>query len=434
MDRKRQYIHRLNKWRVKKYNKTARRPLLAPDSSLRPRLLAEALRALGDPSSSFTIIAQLCKAAPSTLHIVTCALTAQTESHANAVQDILQENTDSLLDRDKDHSSANFLFDILWALTDVRKGAAREPNDDGICQIEDIMAEWIREIEGRERLKELAPLGRPPLDVPLIVALDSALVQFNRYPAFVGNHIDATHVLQQLIDQQPAVQGRSDGMRTGSPPPDIDCLPSCLTRCMEVLESRPAIPAAIRGAGGDDRITEAYKVLCTLWHSVLNPLAAPEPTWAPSAESQLGISATHLLGLVVCMIMAAAPQQQQQQGSMHDNNNNNDDAVIDRALAGARALEDLTREELIRRFLNQALATNRRLLIGPGPHGHPNTASGADAARMIVPFRLFVAQSLQVTNELPALAELAEDAVVYPLVLAEPDQFLGTPSASGSSG
>jgi hypothetical protein len=228
--------------------------------------------------------------------------------------------------------------------------------------------------------------------------------------------VDIHRVLKQFLNQQPVF---SCGLDTG-PFLGIDGLSDCLAWCMEALRRNTTVSPGICGTVGSPAV-EAHTVLCTLWHLWMGrrlpaspssdfstglPDIDPSRVWEAKANPQFGISATELLSTVVYMIMAAVPKQDK-----HPN-----ETVLDRALAGAHALDALSPEDLIHRFLDQVRATHWQPMALPAEEqeSHPQT-SGINA-EAIGPFRSFAAKSLGI-HDLPMLEQ---EAVVFPIVLADP--------------
>lgn len=483
--RRRQYVHRLsNTWNIKKYKKrtsprsTPGSPAAAPpapiqqplppnttpaaaaaplattpatepvpvdepqscypdlssaDATRRHDWLAGALLALGDAYWSFVTNAALYEADRSASRVVDCVRTAQTPAQAGIACGMLADNSEALRGQDGEDSWVSFFFDLLRA---HMRDAARDPDDGGIVELEELLPAKIitRLGQGGELLQPpLAPRG-PRLDVPAYLVLGWALMRYNSQCADSSQGdqlLDARRILGQFLDQQPAFAGVR-GPAPTDPLLGIECLLECLRWCAEVLEMAPGLAREVRGAVSDRHYTEVYAVLCTLWRALLatslcppgSPLEADidggsdlvsPANWADDAKWQLGISAAELLATVVCMIMAAAPQEQQQQQQQQEGMplSTTSDPVLTRALVGARALELADSQDLIRRFLVQVLSANLPRMAG--------AAAPAGAAEAIQPFRAFVARSLGVDDRLPALEP---DAVVYPLVPADPGRQL----------
>ncbi|KAK3307531.1 uncharacterized protein B0T15DRAFT_493005 [Chaetomium strumarium] len=395
------------------------------DSRLRHRWLADMLLALGDSHHAFDIGAALWEAEPTNgmppahdtlLHVVSCVRAARTQEQAASCRQMLN-TIDIGVSRDEQDEGSwrTTVKDLLCALT------YRCDTDAIAClgQIQDTIDDIVEADQGSWRLEPLIAREGLRFDVPAYILLSSALEWHNAVRKaeeeevedreFEGQEVDIPTVLQQFVDQQPAV---CEG-------PDADfCLPVCLSWCIDMLKSDPKMPAIASDtrATNVNRSSAVYTVLCGLWKTWLDsrlPPSSSSPAWASDTESQLGIPATQLLCTVVCMMMAAVPQQKE----VEDANNI---PLAQRALAGANALKSLDRRELICRFVDQVRASNQPL-TGPPKGGHlrlqKNSVVDVDVdvdVSALNPFREFVAQSLGI-EDLPALGE---GAGVYPLVLA----------------
>lgn len=227
----------------------------------------------------------------------------------------------------------------------------------------------------------------------------------------LNEEFDIPGLIDQFICQQLAPRGQE--RRVG--PLSIECISWCLTWCIDMLRDPQTTPP------GDlppphGKPAETYLVLCTLWRLWI----AQDPThlaplpWADHCEPQLGIRPTELLSTVVCMIMAAIPQHVRYPNT----------PLLKKALAGARELDRLDRhnlhfgdpssDTLLDRFLRQVWATNAPLLAQPGEGRQFHLRRGAVDARAFQPYVVFAGGVLGI----PGLS-VGEEAVVYPIVLAE---------------
>ncbi|KAL2132070.1 hypothetical protein VTI74DRAFT_4248 [Chaetomium olivicolor] len=395
------------------------------DASLRDRhrLLAEILFELGDIHSPPNIRPTPLENERLTADIIAYVRTAQTQKQADAARELLKPIAKTLLS-DKDSSSwVDTLLDILLAHT--------YDHTAGTFQIEKIVENIIIEDDERqEYLKPLHPRG-PRLDIPAYRFLHSTLLLYNQrlQPEHEGeeDEIEISEIMKEFLDQQPAFHGGLDHMET-DPLLDIDCLPSCLRWCAEMLKSNPEVAVDIPGTGNSTPI-DICTVLVTLWHLWLTSSLLPPsfnigasntnllsfPTWAENTEPQLGISATDLLGEVVRMIMAAVPNRERRSGK----------PLLERALAGATILTGLCPKELIRRFFNQVDATDLRLLWQTRNDTDLRVHTRGVEGSLIEPLRQLAASTLRVSNFPP----LPEGDIVYPGALEDPDDLFDDKSS-----
>ncbi|KAK4100255.1 hypothetical protein N658DRAFT_507990 [Parathielavia hyrcaniae] len=361
--------------------------------------LADMLFALGDFHHCFNINATLWDHQHPQDYHITCVRTAQSLAQAGLVRPNVE--SDVSYSQENDETWTATLSEFLWAYTfDWDRDVGHR-----LVQIGKIVSKIVDDPYGQDFLKPLAPRG-PCLDVLAYIFFRAGLVRYNRQCQ--DDSVDIPRVLQQFLSQQPAFQQGPD--LEFDPLLHLDSLTSCLSWCAETLSATADIsPEMIPGADGNP-VAQAYALLCTLWSLSLSPQAEASGTgpdfspltWANTSKRQLGIAPTELLGAVVCMITAAAAQH-----------NNRDirvpQTLRQRALAGAHALRGLDSNELIYRFLGQVWAANESLAFradGP-PHGSRHDVEMVEAARG------FVAESLGI-----CLPPLGQGAVVYPLVLA----------------
>ncbi|KAK4034220.1 hypothetical protein C8A01DRAFT_18946 [Parachaetomium inaequale] len=441
---KRQYVHRLRGWGIKKYkqgtNSEGPTPNLAP--ALNGRDLDTA--STEEPGPGRDVVP--CSPAPPTVIQelpVDNVAAAVLLPHMVATQTPTMRETPVWIPRldSTDYKARHLgLADMLVRMAEA-DAAALSVNEgswatrfvdllrahtfdwgvdegNGLAQVEDAVQDIVEYHEGRDLLIDLTPRGLR-LDVPAYILLRSALVRFNLTDD--EDKIDVHDVLGQFIAQHLTAKRAPEQMDT-DPILDINCIRSCLTWCMTMLDRNPDIPLEVRGIDGDTA-ADTFTVLCTLWHvwrchglpsssschaEATHSNITPSVAWADDAEPQLGLRATQLLSTMVCMIMAAAPQQTMHAAGM---------PVLERALAGANALSILSTlgsEGLLHRFLHQACTSNWRLVAqSDEERGFPVQQTAVDA-RMIEPFRQFVAGSLGI-HDLPVLEE---EAVLCDFVLA----------------
>ena len=382
------------------------------DASRRHTLLADILFALGDSYYSFVINAALWNSGTWNGRTAACVRTAQTRDHVLIAQRMVR--ADAGVSSGDDSPWVSVLLDLLLAHlctwdTDVEN--AGEKTEKIVRSI------VFSDGQSGDRLRMLSPRW-PHLDIPAYIFLRSTLMRYNSEHG--GTEVDTQRVLRQFLNQQPAYLCGLETVSFAS----INCLPSCLKWCMEALHRNTTLPLDIPGTV-ESPAAGTYAVLCTLWHlwirrhlsssppseiATLPQHPEPQTAWEDNAHSQLGISATELLGTVVCMIMAALPKE----GLASDEH------VLDRALAGANALNALSPKDLVERFLNQVWATNRQLLALPAEEQESQLQTSGITAEAIEPFRRFVAGSLGIDN----LPMLEQGAAVYPIVLADPGQSI----------
>ncbi|KAK3906317.1 hypothetical protein C8A05DRAFT_29820 [Staphylotrichum tortipilum] len=397
-------------------------PLLSPspDSHLRYARLASMLSALGDAHHAFAIHSSLWTSHPWHAHAVACIRTAQSHPEIESARRMVRAE-----------AAASTEDDTVWEtkLTELLLAHTHLWGPDppaGLERVARIVRAVVRKRgKGRDRLKIVTP--RPlPLDIPLYLFFRSALVWHNS--ASGGGCVDVRGVLKQFLGQQPAFPRGLEHAET-DPLLGIDCLSGCLAWCAGVLRGRPALPAELFNVVGAGPVVEACAVLCVLWRVWLGyrPEAAavwgyhdgagrvcygdglgPCPAWGENARAQMGIEATELLGVVVGMVMAAVPRGQQGGLGM---------SLAERALAGASILEGLSSEDLVRRFLEQVWASNKRVMtVGRSGGGRgQEVREGLVSAEVVGPLRAFVAGALGVYD----LPVLEPGAAVYPLVLGE---------------
>ncbi|KAK3374464.1 hypothetical protein B0T24DRAFT_594553 [Lasiosphaeria ovina] len=393
----------------------------AMDSEEKRRLyhqVASFLAALGDGKSCYQICALLYQA--QTLqdhvpdethldHVVACNQTQQTDKHSEEVLAMLQDNVDRLLDPDgSDVTWQTCFFDLLQA-------HAYDRGHDEKAAIGQIIRFVNKYLEPDLDLKILPGRGYP-VDIQAYQYLSYSLIRYNDAIHAAKGHdfADTAAILGQFIGQQPA-------FATKNPLLSMSCIGDCRAWCISVLECGPTIPSKIRHARAD-QVGATCQILCTLWHIWMSELfprslshtrggnsrrAYPPANWANDVKPQLGISPSELLTTVVCMIMTAAPFPRDDHAAPD---------FIEQALAGARGLDAVSPEDLIRRFLYQVRETSDRRLTTQvvDERDKDEVTEIAQARKIVAPFRNFIASAFG-GIDLPALDK---DAIVLPVVLA----------------
>ncbi|GAB1316627.1 hypothetical protein MFIFM68171_06837 [Madurella fahalii] len=391
------------------------------EAGVRQRLLAEILFAFGDVDGAFGVYTALHEKEDIAASIFDLARTLQSKEQAVHVRSRVNDNLSSW-DLDPGTWSGFFIKMLLAHCNDWDPTAGVNGLDPMSRLISKIVVE---DDQGQDRLKRLT-FRELPFDVPAYVLLDLALDRYNQCGADGESEIDDAEILEQFMDQQPAFSGGSLSMQS-STSRRIDCLVSCLNWCIEVLrygglDTHVAIPV-----NDSTELDEAYQVLCRLWYNMLfGPPAGQRSgsgdplAWTNSAKTQLDISATELLTSVVCMIMSIVLDRETE-ASNH--------SLLERAWTAACDLRRLQPEELFLCFLNQVRATNLRLLALPQdleslplPARDPAKFSDEATATMIGNLREFAAEVLQSSNDLPPFKQ---GVTVFPLVLAETDIAFG---------
>ncbi|KAK0701770.1 hypothetical protein B0T26DRAFT_757760 [Lasiosphaeria miniovina] len=378
--------------------------------------VANFLAALGDGKSCYQICALLYQArtlqdhVPDETHldhVVACNQTQQTDKHSEEVLAMLQDNVDHLLDPDgSDMTWQTCFFDLLQA-------HAYDRGHDEKAAIGQIIR-FVNTYLEPDLVLKIIPGRGYPVDIQAYQYLSYSLIRYNDNIHATKGHdfVDTATILDQFIGQQPAFATKN--------PLLLSCLGDCRAWCISVLECGPAIPGKIRHARAG-QVGATYQILCTLWYIWMSELfprslsharggssrrAYPLANWADDVKPQLGISPSELLTTVVCMIMAAAPFP-------HDDHAAPD--FIEQALAGARDLDAVSPEDLIRRFLDQVRETSDRRLTTQvvDERDKVGVAEIIQARKIAAPFRNFIASAFG-DIELPALDK---DAIVIPVAL-----------------
>jgi len=378
-----------------------------PDPAARQRLLASTLDFIGDVESAFRINDMLYhENNPSLALALACARTVQTDKQGCTVQTMLQAQAQAPR-TNPEVSAAEFSFDLVLARSFDRASNRKNAN----WQIEEALGTRILHgNNGRAQLVTLIPRG-PALDLTLYEDVVYALMRYNdpdlaalhgsRRSVVNHEHIDVDDFLGQFLAQQPALSGLRGGQDVLA---RLPCLRQCVLWCLDVLETRPEMPAALRRgvpSGHDGEVRATYQVFCTLWHIwqlnlELPPLPEsssssggiggprrslrhrsrppPQPVWERGAEAQLGVGPDVLLGVVVCLIMGFGVGRGGVGSTSGGGRNNTgsrrevrggqsrldldaDGQVIVCALERARRLADLCDQELLDRFLWQVRQT-----------------------------------------------------------------------------
>ncbi|KAL2176790.1 uncharacterized protein P884DRAFT_285426 [Thermothelomyces heterothallicus CBS 202.75] len=259
---------------------------------------------------------------------------------------------------------------------------------------------------GGDRLKQL-DRRVSGLDTPAYVLLRSALARYNSvHPD--DKKFDLDNIMQQFVAQHLPTTTRSG--------PDITCLSSCLRWCISQLEKNDAgVPPQVPRPPGTRRRRSAirpgaddfFTTLCTFWHHLSQESGgilpcrrgdgARAPAWALDAEDQLGIQAPYLLGIVVCMITAADLQETCGEAARRP--------VLERALAGAKALDRLLvdrgrsgEDALLEAFLRQACAVGWPLTELHDRDLRFRVRDVRVDADSTAPYRRYIAESLRVSD------------------------------------
>ncbi|KAK3996783.1 hypothetical protein QBC44DRAFT_138655 [Cladorrhinum sp. PSN332] len=391
--------------------------LETPQDTEKQRQLAEILLALGDPHYAFTIWVALHKVDPREEYVINSLRSAQSATQAKKAHAMIDAHLNQLrgngrgtwTDNEED-SWERFLFDILGARIydwGVYIGM-------GFRQIEKAILQRVGADEetGREDLKKLKKRPREPaFDVPALQFLSFALERYNEPAMHDDEFIDVDEVLRQFERQQPVfdeLQKNPDAVLT------ISSLPECLGWCISVLESNPVPPVAIEhNSDINDRTTQFYSLLLTLWHALYNRASTP-PAWVQKTDSQFAISPTQLLSTVTGMILTCSPPSTS-------------------PLLSAQYLSALSGPELVSQFRKRIFSSTIELMnraepkedtttplppvATPSPTPTPtptltrsSSPSGNITPNLINPLRRFVTSTLGIVgNDLPALQEDTAD-------------------------
>ncbi|KAK0714671.1 hypothetical protein B0H67DRAFT_553344 [Lasiosphaeris hirsuta] len=434
---RRQYVHILDKWGWRKYNKNKTKNLPtpardetsegnSPDSADAPDLqplsedlggcqalytqatgpiharwncqlhrqqAADILFASGDGESAFHYYKNL-DPEPAFPILIACARAIQTTVQAIEARNLLQASSDVLQGHRDDEGSISgkaLFLDLLLVFV-------FSWGEDKSCTTQ-VVEKKIRSIlrdEAREILKPITPRG-PKLDVPLYQLLNYAFKLWNDRTGPGLVQIQADQLLNQFLKQQEAF----GNVRT-----EIPCLILCLEWCCHVLDANPRIPDPINLGSGFpiNSPGAAYQVIFTLW-SVWqgNTPTFPSWTWTTNAQTQLGISPAELLVSVVHVIMAETAGPPFGVGS----------GVLDVACNAAKYLIGELQESpdnLVIRFLSQVCRDGNRRM-SPTPEDYHAIR---EAAYVFHDFRAFIFSTLQVE---PPDDEMSFSLPVRPLMI-----------------
>jgi hypothetical protein len=372
-------------------------------------LFAEILFAFGATACSFNINVGLGDA-------MACIRAAQTRAQDKVARDVAR-NFLGTGERPEQTWETKF-WDLAMAHAWGRGSDAEHGLQQVITTTKAIITEHYDDQRGefQDHLEFIAP-REPRLDIPAFLFLRSAMEWHNRE---LHGEFDIPRVIDQFVRQQLAP--REPGRRVA--PLSINCIPSCLAWCIDMLGDPRAIRPSDPFLPHSTPAAETYLVLCTLWRLWMSQRQIhPAPAslfWADNSESQLGIRPTELLSTVVCMIMAAVP------GGARSPNI----PVREKALADAKFLDHLncqnhnfddpSSDQLLHRFLHQVWVTNAPLLVQRGEGRQFHLSRGAVDVGAFRPYVAFAAGVLGIPwlEAARAAAGMGEDAVVYPIVLA----------------
>ncbi|KAK3687361.1 hypothetical protein B0T22DRAFT_439002 [Podospora appendiculata] len=369
---------------------------------------ADMFFALGDSQSAHHIYRALYQQDDALRYVVACVRTGQTEKQASEARDLLQMNLSHLLDKPDDGASSNnFLLDLAVA----RSYDRGTDQTDAIGQFEQLIQAKVDDTP-HVRLKKLRPRG-PQMDMVLYQEFSYGMRRFNQFTDVDEDEVelDIGDILEQFISHQPAFQGRPQNMP--EPLSKVPALRECLQWCIQELQQDPPIPGTIRNLPRENKRTDAYTIICTLWSVWQSRLSYPglsgypafSLSWASDSESQLGISASELLTAVVCMFMATTTKDGYKSPS----------SPIERAWQKADSLAAEDSVFLLRRFLSQMRKTGEQRMVPQD--GDDAELQPYDVNAESAPFRAFIAQSLRGFQLPPAEA----GAITHPLVLDNAD-------------
>ncbi|KAK4159804.1 hypothetical protein QBC43DRAFT_326620 [Cladorrhinum sp. PSN259] len=395
--------------------------LATPEDKEKQRLLAEILLALGDPRYAFTIWVTLHDVEPREEYIINSLRSIQSATQVKKAHAMIDAHLNQLresgkgLRTDEEDDWETFLFDILGARTydwGIYIGM-------GFRQIETAILKRVKaDNDGREDLDSLAKRPREPaFDVPMFQFLSFALERYNEPAMNDDEFIDVAEVLRQFEDQQPYKRDQGTAGTLSS----ISSLPDCLEWCISVLDTNSQPAVAIESTSDiNNRSTQFYSLLLTLWHASCTSSASP--AWAQKTETQFAISPTELLSTVAAMIITSSPPSTS-------------------PLLSAQSLRTLSTEDLLTGFKNRIFHSTIELMnrvepevvvTAPPPPPPPPPARISPTSNtsinhnLLNSLRKFVIATLEIqNNDLPDLQEDTADIVCH--LIAEHEELPSGP-------
>ncbi|KAM7217705.1 hypothetical protein V8F06_006960 [Rhypophila decipiens] len=348
-------------------------------------LLADMLYALGDSQSAFQIRARLYQYYPDVSLAVACGRSAQAKLQIGDVRDIIEKAINN--PEVRDGSWIKFLFGAQLARTWDQVG----DKENAFEQFEALVNKNLNLETSQHR--PMVTRG-PELDVVAYSHLRHLILQFNKddYNFVEGEkRLEVDKFLKNFLEHQPRASRRN-----------ISCLPSCLEWCIDVLKANSALTGPVQNIPQDP----VYKIVCLLWRTWTQGLQQSQrsPQWSGQAMEQLGISASELLTLVVCMMATPIPAAKAK--------GQQSDSTIADAIRRGNELKIFKDDALLDRFLFQVRWS-----------ADQHMASREEKVYLVrstefQPVRDFIATCVPEYIELP----VAHSGYIYPLLVASPVQ------------
>ncbi|KAK4218528.1 hypothetical protein QBC37DRAFT_368768 [Rhypophila decipiens] len=363
-------------------------------------LLADLLYALGDSQSAFQIRARLYQYYPDVLLAVACGRSAQAKFQIEAVRDIIEKAINKPDVRDD--SWIKFLFGAQLARTWDQVG----DKDNAFEQTAALVDKYLDLNTSQPR--QMATRG-PELDIAAYIYLRHLILQYNKDDLNFEEgdpELKVDKFLENFLEHQPYRVFRRH----------ISCLSSCLNWCIDMLEANSVLPGAMQNIPEDS----LYKIVCLLWRTWTQGLQQSQrsPQWTAQAMEQLGISASELLTLVVCTIMATIPAARAK-GQQYD-------STVADAIRRANKLRDSGDTTLLDRFLVQVQRSADQRMAA-----RDEVVYLVRSAKF-QPVRNFIATCVPEIIKLP----VAHSGFIYPLLVTDPvheEPVRKTPSPPGPS-
>ncbi|KAM7187052.1 hypothetical protein V8F33_011471 [Rhypophila sp. PSN 637] len=349
-------------------------------------LLADMLYALGDSQSAFQIRACLYQYYPDVSFAVACGRSAQATFQIEDVRGIIEKAINN--PEVRDGSWIKFLFGAQLARTWEQVGE----NQNAFEQTADLVEKYLD--LGTSQPRPMVTRG-PELDIVAYIYLRYLIPQFNKDPLNFEDgdpKLDDHKFLQNFLEQQPWASRRN-----------ISCLSSCLNWCIDVLEANLALGEGVQNTAWDP----VYKIVCLLWQTWTQGIQQSQssPQWSGQAMKQLGISASELLTLVVCMIMATPNPAGRARGKKSDSS----DATIADAVRRANELRKSDDDTLLKHFLFEVRRSADQRMAA-----RDETVNLVRSTEF-QPVRDFIATCVPEYIKLP----VAHSGYIYPLTVAD---------------